>query len=104
MCQQCRVIKRNGLYYPIDPKGRVIHDGYHSGELAYIKAQMYPSLGDARKDGNCPVLCLENGYIFPNVVEAGAAINKTPAQLRKAIREEYACGGYHWQFVSGEAV
>ena len=46
-----------------------------------------------------PVVCVENGTVYPSAAAVAEALGlKSEALVKTAIRESYAAGGLHWRW------
>ena len=52
----------------------------------------------AKTIGKKPVVCVENGLVFPSITAASKTVGVTEASISQAIRKHFRCKGKHYIF------
>lgn len=55
---------------------------------------------EIRKSIGKAVLCVETGIVYPTRIEASEALGICGANISRACKKGYLCGGFHWKYVS----
>lgn len=53
-----------------------------------------------RKSIGRAVLCVETGIVYPTRIEASEALGICGANISRACKKGYLCGGFHWKYAN----